>query len=76
MYSKLASFPGPAQLFVACSTEKRGELGIFSHRTNSDGKLGGAWERGYSKQQYPYYIQDLHMILAYAYCLPFSELCK
>ena len=26
----LASFPGPAQLFVACSTEK----------------LGGAWERG------------------------------
>ena len=27
----LASFPGPAQLFVACSTEKRGEPGIFSH---------------------------------------------
>ena len=29
----LALFPGPAQLFVTCST-------------NSDGKLGGAWERG------------------------------
>ena len=27
----LASFPGPAQLFVACSTVKRGEPGIFSH---------------------------------------------
>ena len=27
----LASFPGPTQLFVACSTEKRGEPGIFSH---------------------------------------------
>ena len=27
----LASFPGPAQLFVACSTEKRREPGIFSH---------------------------------------------
>ena len=27
----LVSFPGPAQLFVACSTEKRGEPGIFSH---------------------------------------------
>ena len=27
----VASFPGPAQLFVACSTEKRGEPGIFSH---------------------------------------------
>ena len=24
-------FPGPAQLSVACSTEKRGEPGIFSH---------------------------------------------
>ena len=27
----LASFPGSAQLSVACSTEKRGEPGIFSH---------------------------------------------
>ena len=27
----LASFPGPAQFFVTCSTEKRGEPGIFSH---------------------------------------------
>ena len=27
----IASFPGPAQLFVACSTKKRGEPGIFSH---------------------------------------------
>ena len=27
----IASFPGPAQLSVACSTEKRGEPGIFSH---------------------------------------------
>ena len=24
-------FPGPAQLSVTCSTEKRGEPGIFSH---------------------------------------------
>ena len=34
----LDSYPGPAQLFVAYSTEKRGEPGIFSHvsdvRTN------------------------------------------
>ena len=29
----LASFPGPTQLSVTCSA--------------SDGKLGGAWERGY-----------------------------
>ena len=29
--TKIASFPGPAQLFVTCSTEKRGEPGIFSH---------------------------------------------
>ena len=35
----VASYPGPAQLSVTCSTEKRG--------TNSDGKLGGAWVRGY-----------------------------
>ena len=27
----LASFPGPAQLFVACSTEKQGEPGMFPH---------------------------------------------
>ena len=27
----IASFPGPAQLSVARSTEKRGEPGIFSH---------------------------------------------
>jgi len=27
----LASFPGPAQLFITCSTEKWGEPGIFSH---------------------------------------------
>ena len=27
----VASFPGPAQLSVACSTEKREEPGIFSH---------------------------------------------
>ena len=30
-YYGLASFPGPAQLSVACSTVKRGEPGIFSH---------------------------------------------
>ena len=28
---ELASFPGPAQLFIACGTEKHGEPGIFSH---------------------------------------------
>ena len=27
----IASFPGPTQLSVACSTEKQGEPGIFSH---------------------------------------------
>ena len=27
----IASFPGPAQLSVACSIEKQGEPGIFSH---------------------------------------------
>ena len=27
----LASYPGPAQLSVACSTEKRGKPGISSH---------------------------------------------
>ena len=31
----LASYPGPAQLSVTC------------YHTGSDGKLGGAWERGY-----------------------------
>ena len=28
---RLASFPGPTELSVACGTEKRGEPGIFSH---------------------------------------------
>ena len=28
---RLASYPGPAQLSVTCSTEKQGESGIFSH---------------------------------------------
>ena len=27
----IASFPGPAQLFVACGMEKQGEPAIFSH---------------------------------------------
>ena len=31
----LASYPGPAQFSITC------------YRTGSDGKLGGAWERGY-----------------------------
>ena len=30
-YRSLASFPGPAHLSIACSTEKQGEIGIFSH---------------------------------------------
>ena len=30
-FSHKHNFPGPAQLFVACSTIKRGEPGIFSH---------------------------------------------
>ena len=30
-WTLLALFPGPAQLSVTCSTEKRGEPGIFSH---------------------------------------------
>ena len=29
--NNLVSFPGPAQLSIACSTEKRGDPGIFSH---------------------------------------------
>jgi len=28
---KLASFPGLSQLSITCSTEERGEPGIFSH---------------------------------------------
>ena len=40
--SCVASFPGPTQLSVACSTDKL-------YRTASDGKLGGAWERGYGR---------------------------
>ena len=36
LYADIASFPGPAQLSVADT--------LF--RTASDGKLGGAWERG------------------------------
>ena len=31
MGAYIASFPGPTQLFVAISMEKRGEPGIFSH---------------------------------------------
>jgi len=27
----VASFPGPAQILVACSTEKQGDLFILSH---------------------------------------------
>ena len=30
----VASFPGPAQLSVACSMEKQGEPGIFSHMSD------------------------------------------
>ena len=40
-----ASFLGPAQLSVACSTSSDGKLGEAC--TASDGKLGRAWERGY-----------------------------
>ena len=39
---QLAPFPGPAQLSVACGTEK----GRTEKRANSDEKLGGAWEQG------------------------------
>ena len=28
---RVALFPGPTQLFIAISTEKRGDPGIFSH---------------------------------------------
>ena len=38
-YEWLASFPGPAQLFVTCSTKKRGEPGIFSREHDVIGKL-------------------------------------
>ena len=36
----VASLPGPAQLFVACMQYGK------AWSTNSDRKLGGAWERG------------------------------
>ena len=47
----IASFPGPAQLSIACSTEKRGEPGIFSHVSDvtTDEKLmnvGGLKHKG------------------------------
>ena len=48
----VASFPGPAQLSVACSTVKRERdrvrvmVRVRVRVTVSDGKLGGAWERG------------------------------
>jgi len=48
-HAHLASFPGPAQLSVACSTDWKGP------RTESDGKLGGAWERGYA---HPHHVQS------------------
>ena len=50
----LASFPGPAQLSVACSTIKRGH-------TASDGKLGGAWERGWCCTSYSCYSDLRYM---------------
>ena len=37
---QLASYPGPAQLSVACSTEKRGEPGIFSHVSMTQSENG------------------------------------
>ena len=33
---EVASFPGPAQLSIACSAEKRGEPGIFSHMSMTE----------------------------------------
>ena len=44
----VASFPGPAQLSVACSTVKRERVRVRVRVrvTVSDRKLGGAWERG------------------------------
>ena len=36
----LASFPDPAQLSVACSTEKRGEPGNFSHVSMTQSENG------------------------------------
>ena len=44
----VALFPGPAQLSVACSTVKRERVTVRVRVrvTVSDGKLGGAWERG------------------------------
>ena len=47
---QLASFPGPAQLFVACCT-------------NSNGKLGGAWERCYL-QLPSMRVQILHLLIS------------
>ena len=43
--SVVASFPGPAQVSVTCSTGPT-QLSVACS-TASDGKLGGAWERGY-----------------------------
>ena len=47
----LASFPGPAQLSVAFSTVKWERVS-----TESDGKLDGAWERGYYRPMQHYEI--------------------
>ena len=49
MTPHVASFPGPTQLFVACSTEEWEDTMLSPlFCTASDGRLGGAWERGYT----------------------------
>ena len=56
---RLASFPGPAQLFITITA-------LF--RTASDGKLGGAWERGYIRHNSEFRgenVTRLEKILAY-----------
>ena len=41
----LASFPGPTQLSIAYSTEKRGEPGIFSREHDVIGKWRNFWNK-------------------------------
>ena len=50
----IASFPGPAQLFIASSMEKQEKDARLSPLfcTASNGEMGGAWEQDYDLQSF------------------------
>ena len=61
------SFPGPTQLFIACSTNA------------SNGKLIGAWERGYLSQELIIAFQQGHctaltLLLLLCFCIALALL--